>query len=225
MNRLFITGTDTEIGKTYVACELIRYLAGKGQSVAAMKPVASGSKPTRNGLRNEDALALIDAMNVDMTYQQVNPFVFEPAVAPHIAAQQAGVSVDLSEISKIADLIDADTLVIEGAGGWCVPLNENELMADLVRALDAEVVLVVGMKLGCINHALLSARQIVQDGAKLAGWIANGIEPDMPEYQNNLITLSKLMPAPLLSEISWQGKISKMEPGIEKLLKNSDISY
>ena len=126
--------------------------------------VASGSEQTAHGLRNEDALAMMEAMNVELSYQQVNPFVFEPAIAPHIAAQQAGVVVDLSVISAIADSVVADTLVIEGAGGWCVPLNENELMGDLVRVLKSEVILVVGMQLGCINHALLSARQIIRDG-------------------------------------------------------------
>jgi dethiobiotin synthetase len=210
VKRLFITGTDTGIGKTYVACELIRHLVGEGESVAAMKPVASGSEQTAHGLRNEDALALMEAINVDLSYQQVNPFVFEPAIAPHIAAHQAGVVVDLSVISAIADSVVADTLVIEGAGGWCVPLNENDLMADLVNVLKSEVILVVGMQLGCINHALLSARQIIRDGCKLAGWIANGIDPEMPEYRNNLITLSKLMPVPLIAEIPWRGKIKKL---------------
>lgn len=211
MRRLFITGTDTEIGKTYAACQLIRSLVREGKSVAAMKPVASGSELTAEGLRNEDALALIDAMNAELGYETVNPYAFEPAIAPHIAAGIASVDIDFGRISALADSIDADVLIIEGAGGWCVPLSENDLMADLVRALNADVILVVGMKLGCINHALLSARQIAHDGCNLVGWIANRVDPDMPEYRNNLITLSKLMPAPLLTEISWQGKIESID--------------
>lgn len=225
MKRLFITGTDTEIGKTYAATALIRYLAREGRSVAAMKPVASGSELTANGLRNEDALALMDAINVELDYRQVNPYAFEPAIAPHIAAARAGVEIRFESLTSIADGIEADVLVIEGAGGWCVPLNERQMMSDLARALNAEVILVVGMKLGCINHALLSAHQIERDGCQLAGWVANGIDPDMPEYRNNLITLSKLMKAPLLAELPWGGNLDNSGLDIEELLKKSDISY
>ncbi len=206
MKRLFITGTDTGIGKTYAACALIRHLAGEGHSVSAMKPVASGCEPTPEGLRNEDALALMEAMNVELDYAQVNPYAFQAAIAPHIAADKAGQAIDLLAISAIADSIDSDFLVIEGAGGWCVPLNEDLLLVELVRVLRAEVILVVGMKLGCINHALLSANQIQGDGCELIGWIANGVDANMPAYRENMITLSKMMPVPLLTEIPWGGQ-------------------
>ena len=225
MKRIFITGTDTGIGKTYVACALVRELTGMGYSVSALKPVASGCERTDQGLRNEDALALMKAINVDMEYSQINPFAFEPAIAPHIAADKAGQVVELKKICGIANSMDTDFMVIEGAGGWCVPLNEDLLLVELVRSLGADVVLVVGMKLGCINHALLSARQIEQDGCNLAGWIANQIDAEMPEYRNNLKTLCKLMPAPFLAEIPHGGGISPNIAKFEGIFNISGISY
>ena len=167
MNRIFITGTDTEVGKTWVACALTRRLVSTGLKVAVMKPLASGCERTTQGLRNEDAMALMKASNVAMEYQQVNPYAYEPAIAPHIAAAEAGRLPDIGHIARIADGISADALLIEGAGGWCVPLDQDTLMPELVRALGAEVILVVGIKLGCINHSLLSARQIEADGFRL----------------------------------------------------------
>ena len=204
MKRWFVTGTDTGVGKTRAACALIRHLAGSGQSVAAMKPVASGCVPTTEGLRNDDALALMDAMNVELDYTRVNPFAYEPAIAPHLAAQAAGRPIDVERIVVAADSITADHLVIEGAGGWCVPLNDRQLFPELVGQLKADVILVVGMKLGCINHALLSARQIQREGFNLVGWIANTVDPDMPFFAENLRTVAALMPAPLLAEIAWE---------------------
>ena len=210
MKRWFITGTDTGIGKTRVACDLVGQLVAKGQKVAAIKPVASGCDPTPQGLRSDDALRLMSVMNVPLAYEQVNPYAFEPPIAPHIAAHAAGVALDLAEIARLADSIAAEVLVIEGVGGWCVPLGEEQMLADLVRQLRARVILVVGMRLGCINHALLTARRIQQDGCELEGWIANCVDPDMPEYANNLKTLVKLLPVPLLGEVPWQGKLSAL---------------
>lgn len=210
MKRWFITGTDTGIGKTRVACDLVSQLVAKGQKVAAIKPVASGCERTLQGLRSEDALRLMAVMNVPLAYERVNPYAFEPPIAPHIAAQAAGVTLDLAEIARLADSIAADVLVIEGVGGWCVPLGEEQMLADLVRQLRARVILVVGMRLGCINHAILTARRIQQDGCSLGGWIANCMDPDMSEYANNLKTLVKLLPAPLLGEVPWQGELSAL---------------
>jgi dethiobiotin synthetase len=211
MKRWFITGTDTEIGKTRIACDLVRLLAARGERVAAMKPVASGCVPTAAGLRSDDALQLMRAMNVAMPYAQVNPYAYEPPIAPHIAALRAGRVPDPGRISAIADGIAADHLVIEGVGGWCVPLTEHLMLADLVRALQASVILVVGMRLGCINHALLTARQIDRDGCALAGWIANRIDPGMQEYANNLKTLEKQLPAPLWAEVPWAGNLTEIK--------------
>lgn len=196
MRRYFITGTDTGVGKTHAACVAIRRLVGEGERVAGMKPIASGSEVTEAGLRNEDALALMAVSNVKLPYQTVNPYAFEPAIAPHLAAAEAGVEIDPAHIASLADHIDADTLMIEGAGGWCVPIGPRLMLADLVRPLTREVILVVGLQLGCINHALLSARQIARDGFELAGWIANTLQPDMPALAENIATLSAKLDAP-----------------------------
>ncbi len=203
MKRWFITGTDTEIGKTQVACALLRYLAAQGHSVAGMKPVASGCEKTPAGLRNDDALDLLSAANVALPYEIVNPIAFEPAIAPHIAAEESGQSIDIGKIRMLVQTIKADYLIIEGAGGWCVPLGDGHLLVELVRALADEVVLVVGMRLGCINHALLTAAQIERDGMPLKGWVANHVDPDMRVQSENLRTLQKLMPAPLLGVLRW----------------------
>ena len=203
MKRLFITGTDTGIGKTRVASALICYLVAQGYRVAGLKPVASGCKQTAAGLRNEDALSLIAASNVKLPYEVVNPFAFEPAIAPHIAARQAGQVIDIEKVGKLAKTIEADYLVIEGAGGWCVPLGETTMLADLVKATADEVIVVVGIRLGCINHALLSAAQVAADGMVLKGWIANHVDPDMQAQAENLATLQALMPCPLLAVLPW----------------------
>ena len=203
MKRWFITGTDTEIGKTYVACALVRWLADQGHHVAGMKPVASGCERTNEGLRNEDALALMTAANVVVPYETVNPFAFEPAIAPHIAAAEAGQSIDIEKINAAAKTIKADYLVVEGAGGWCVPLGGDQLLGELAKVIADEVILVVGMRLGCINHALLTASQVEHDGIPLKGWIANHIDPDMQAQAENLETLRSLMPVPLLGVLPW----------------------
>ena len=207
MKRWFITGTDTEIGKTCVASALIRHLVAEGYRVAGMKPVASGCEMTQAGLRNDDALSLIEASNVVLPYETVNPYAFEPAIAPHIAAQEAGQLIDINRISKIAKSIEADYLVIEGVGGWCVPLGETGMLAELARATADEVILVVGMRLGCINHALLTAAQVERDGMTLKGWIANHVDPDMQVQSENFATLQALMPCPLLGVLPWHNPV------------------
>jgi len=209
MKRWFITGTDTEIGKTYVASAIIRHLVEEGYRVAGMKPVASGCAVTSDGLRNDDALCLIAAANVDLPYEVVNPYAFEPAIAPHIAAQEAGQSIDIDKIRLCAEGIDADYLVIEGVGGWCVPLGNGFLLPELVGAIADEVILVVGMRLGCINHGLLTAGRIMHDGMKLKGWIANYVDPDMQVQSENLETLQALIPCPLLGVLPWTNQIQQ----------------
>ena len=203
MRRLFITGTDTGVGKTHAACALMRRLVAEGHRVAGMKPIASGCDATPDGLRNDDALALMAAANVALPYDMVNPYAFAPAIAPHIAADQAGVLIEPGRLAAIADGIDADYLVIEGAGGWCVPIGPGPLLADLVRPLARRVILVVGMRLGCINHALLSESRIVADGFELVGWIANTVDPEMPVFEENLTFLKDSLSAPLLETLPW----------------------
>ncbi len=202
MRRIFITGTDTEIGKTWVACALTRHLVSEHKRVAVMKPVAAGCESGPEGPRNEDALALMSAANVELPYATVNPVALRAAIAPHIAAEQEGRDILLDPLVRAAAGIHADFLIIEGAGGWCVPLGKNLMTSELVRAVADEVILVVGLRLGCLNHALLTAHQVLRDGCRLTGWVANSIEADMPVRDENLATLVTMMPAPLLASFT-----------------------
>lgn len=195
----FITGTDTEVGKTVVAAALTRALAGRGRRVAVMKPVASGAERTPEGPRNADALALMAAANVPAAYETVNPYCFLPPVSPHIAARGHGAVIDLSVIRGCLDALagHADRVVVEGAGGWLAPITENATMADLALALRLPVILVVGLRLGCLNHALLTHESIRSHGATFAGWVANGIDPAMERAAENLATLRSRLGEPL----------------------------
>ena len=194
---LFITGTDTGCGKTTISVALAERLAACGHSVACFKPVAAGCEPSPDGLRNDDALKLQQAATLDLDYDQVNPVALAPAIAPHIAANQSGQHIDIVRIAADIRSINADIRLVEGAGGWMVPLSDETMTADLVKQLEAEVILVVGMRLGCINHALLSARAIAADGLKLAGWIANRLDPDQSVQSENIQTIANLLGPPL----------------------------
>jgi len=204
----FVTGTDTEIGKTYASCELVRHLVSRGRRVAVAKPIASGCDETPNGLRNEDALALMAAANVPAPYRQVNPYRFAPPIAPHLAAAATGQRIDTAAASRIQrELVRdsaADWLIVEGAGGWNIPIDEERFLRDLAGAFTRQVLLVVGMRLGCINHALLTAAQIERDGFELVGWVANHVEPQMLEQGGNLETLDRHLPAPRLGTVPWR---------------------
>lgn len=200
----FITGTDTDAGKTSVAAGLLCAAKQQGCSTLAMKPVASGCDMSTEGLRNSDALALIAQSTVQLPYTQINPYAFAPAIAPHIAAQEAGAELSVAGLYRAAQVIlqeQADFTVIEGAGGWRVPISATEFLSDFAIALQLPVILVVGVKLGCINHALLSAQAILSDGLKLAGWVANVVDPNCARLAENLATLQQLMPAPCLAEV------------------------
>ncbi|WP_116368508.1 dethiobiotin synthase [Parahaliea mediterranea] len=197
----FVTGTDTEVGKTAVSCALLQAAARAGLRTAAVKPVAAGCDD--NG-HNEDALALQAAMTETLPYAQVNPVALAPPLAPHIAAQQAGRRLQAGRLAGLCRGVmggAAEVTLIEGAGGWRVPLNDRETLADLARALNTPVILVVGMRLGCINHALLSAEAIARDGLVLAGWVANQCGERMSCHEENVATLRRWLPAPLLGEI------------------------
>lgn len=205
MHGWFVTGTDTGCGKTLVSAALVHRSRTAGQRVAVMKPVASGCEPTAQGLRNADAEALLAACGLELPYAKVNPYAFAPPIAPHIAAARAGQAIELSRIVAGAKALCAgsDGLLVEGAGGWRVPLAEQLDMAGLARALQLPVILVVGMRLGCINHALLSAEAILGDGCQLAGWVANRIDPRMAEFDANLRTLGQRIPAPCLGVVPY----------------------
>ena len=207
----FIIGTDTNVGKTYVASALVKRFAAQGLKTIGMKPVASGCEINeKRELINEDVTALILASNINADLDLINPYRFVPAIAPHIAAEQAGVQIDLAVIqqayTQLASL--ADVVVVEGAGGFCVPLNKTQTLADLAVLLNIPMILVVGMRLGCINHALLTVEAIQARGLKLAGWIANEIEPNFTMFDENLSSLQQRIAAPCLSVVRWQGELN-----------------
>ncbi|QKT03294.1 dethiobiotin synthase [Ectothiorhodospiraceae bacterium 2226] len=206
MKGWFVAGTDTGIGKTRVACALVHRLRAQGYRTVAMKPVASGCLRSAHGLRNEDALALIEASATAAPYGDVNPYAFEPAIAPHIAAAEAHVTVELEVVRAAYSRLtrDADAVVVEGLGGWRVPLAPELEAGDLAAAFGLPVVLVVGMRLGCLNHALLTASAIASGGCRLAGWVANCIEPAMPRLHENIATLCERLPAPLLGTLPFE---------------------
>lgn len=197
---MYVTGTDTGIGKTRASCALLRSFALAGKRAIGMKPVASGCEVTAHGLRNDDALQLIAAGNVTAAYADINPYAFADPIAPHLAAADEGVAIDLQTIFEAYRRLRqaSDVVVVEGVGGWCAPLGAQGMQADLVRALELPVVLVVGLRLGCLNHALLSVRAIEADGCTLAGWIGNRIDADMLRAEGNIDTLKSRIDAPLL---------------------------
>ena len=196
----FITGTDTDVGKTVITLGLMQYLQQQGKTVVAMKPVASGCEKTSEGLRNDDAIQLMQQSSISLDYDLVNPYAFEPAIAPHIAAEQCGVRIEPERVQKIlADLSNqADCVLVEGIGGWQVPLGGQQTMADLARGLGLPVILVVGMRLGCLSHARLTADAIESSGLQLAGWVANGLPPSMNYPEENISTLKSMISSPLV---------------------------
>lgn len=202
----FVTGTDTNVGKTVVSAGLLAAAHQRGLSTLALKPVAAGCEQTAAGLRNSDALLLQQAASIKLSYEQINPVAFAEPIAPHIAAQQEGRRLEADRIAAMcrgAMMQPADFMLIEGAGGWRVPLNNRQTLADVAKLLRTPVILVVGMKLGCINHTLLTVEAIVKDGLKLAGWVANQTEPKMSYYSDNIATLKSMLSAPLLAEIPY----------------------
>jgi len=199
MKSFFVTGTDTGVGKTWVSCSLMRALIGEGLRVVGMKPVASGAEMHAGQLRNEDALRLLETSNVEAPYEWINPYCFAPAIAPHIAAQQAGTAISLDVINSAYQRLTelADVVVVEGVGGWVVPINTTKTMADIAVMLNIPVILVVGMRLGCLNHAILTAQSIRSCTLPLCAWVANSPDPVMPAWQENIDTLKSFIPAPL----------------------------
>jgi len=217
----FVTGTDTEIGKTTIACGLLQAARNAGLSTAAAKPVASGCERTAEGLRNSDALGLLAGCSLPLRYEEVNPFAFEPAIAPHLAAREAGVQLDVEALAGPVNAVlarNADFTLVEGAGGWRVPLAGGENLSDLAVRLGLPVILVVGVRLGCINHAVLSAEAIQRDGLVLAGWVANIVDPATSRLEENLATLAERLPAPCL------GRVPRLEvPSAEAVAAHLDL--
>nr|WP_324258629.1 dethiobiotin synthase [Cellvibrio fontiphilus] len=209
----FITGTDTNVGKTLIASGLLVAANNMGLTTAALKPVAAGCEKTDAGLRNSDALLLQSVITEPMAYEQINPIALAAAIAPHIAAQQEKRLLSADRLAGFCrgSLNQANVTLIEGAGGWRVPLNPSETLADLARILRLPVILVVGVRLGCINHALLTVEAIRNDGLTLAGWVANCVDADMPALQENIQSLAARIPAPCLGVVPW---LEPAEPNV-----------
>ena len=202
---LFVTGTDTGCGKTEITLALMRLAQSQGLRVLGMKPISAGATDTGEGLRNEDALRIQAAGSQSAPYELINPYVFEPPVAPHIAAREAGQTLRWEVIAEcyrsLAEL--ADLVVVEGVGGWRVPLGEDLEVADLPGLMELPVLLVVGMRLGCLNHSLLTADAVV-DRARLVGWVANQVEPDMDRLDENIATLDLGIPCPRVGRVGYR---------------------
>ena len=202
----FVTGTDTGIGKTVTSTSLLQALRARGMRAVGMKPLASGCEATPEGWRNEDALALQAASLLRPDYALVNPYALPEPLAPEIAAAEAGVSIYLAPLRTAFDQLRllSDVVVVEGVGGWAAPLSATLDQADLARALDLPVVLVVGMRLGCLNHARLSAAAIAADGLQCVGWVANEVDPDMARRDENFALLTARLPMPCWGRIPYQ---------------------
>jgi dethiobiotin synthetase len=210
--KLFVTGTDTNVGKTYVSCGLLKWLNNAGLSTIALKPVSSGCQQSVQGLINDDALALQQAASIHLPLTTINPFAFEPPVAPHIPAEQNNIQLTAQNIvGKCQDALStpADIHLIEGVGGWFMPLNASETMADVAQQLNAGIIMVVGMRLGCLSHALLTYQAIKQKNCHLIGWIANCIDSDMLFLQENIMMLQQQISAPLMGVVHYQAVVEE----------------
>lgn len=203
--RYFVTGTDTEVGKTVASCALLQAARSLGYRTAGYKPVASGSEMTPEGLRNSDALALQRNSSLALEYAAVNPYTFAEPTSPHIISADEGKPIRADVLSDGLRALgtQAEWLLVEGAGGWFTPLAEDFTFADWVQSERLPVILVVGVKLGCINHAMLTAQAVEQAGLLLAGWVANDVTPPGKRHHEYMTTLKRIIPAPLLGEIPW----------------------
>ncbi len=202
----FLTGTDTDCGKTLIASALLKCASDAGQRSLGLKPIAAGAIEQNGQLYNEDALLLMQYSSVKLPYAQVNPVLFEEAIAPHIAAEHQKRNVTISQLEGFmrgALMTPADFRVIEGAGGWLVPVNRREPLSELPKRLKTDVIVVVGMKLGCINHTMLTMAAIARDGLNVAGWVANKIDENMSCFDENLDTLKQIIPAPCLGVVPF----------------------
>ena len=215
----FITGTDTEVGKTMVSVLLMQALQRQGLSVLGMKPVASGCIPGDVGMISEDAEALLTAASFPVDRSLMNPYTFEPPISPHLAARDAKTEIDLWHVAANLNQMrqQADMVLVEGAGGWFAPISDSRDMADLARSLQLPVVLVVGMRLGCINHALLSVKAIEDSGCRLLGWVANRVEPRQLRFEDNLATLQARIAAPCLGVVPYLDSEAAASAAVDQL--------
>ena len=213
----FVTGTDTEVGKTYTSCKILQAFTRHGKVALGYKPVAAGCEWQNNQWENEDALALQASSSLHVPLAEINPITLPEPIAPHIAAQRQGATINEKVIVdglQSLQQYQPDILLMEGAGGWRLPLSQERFLSDVVRDLQLEVILVVGMRLGCLNHALLTAEAIIADGLTLKGWVANQLSANMPVFEENLATLDALMPAPRLGLVPYRD-----EPDLSGLIE------
>ena len=205
MTACFVVGTDTGVGKTHVSCALLQAMAQHHRRVVGMKPVAAGVVPWGEGWASEDSIALRAASTIAVPPELDTPVLLPDPLSPHIAAARAGVQIDIAAIVQAYQALaaQADAVVVEGAGGFHVPLSPTETGADLAVALNLPMVLVVGLRLGCLNHALLTAEAIAARGLTLAGWVANRVDPDMLAPDDNIAWLQQRLGAPLLADLPW----------------------
>ena len=217
----FITGTDTGIGKTQFTLALMAKLQAQGKSVMGMKPVASGCKDLGEGLRSDDALQIMQQASHAQDYAIVNPYAFAPPIAPHIAAEKAGIQINLDQIISAYRTLQtqSDVVVVEGVGGWRVPISNKTSMVGLVRVLDLPVIMVVGIRLGCINHAILTAEVIRADGVNLCGWVSNQLDKDCLFKQETIDTLNEKLACPQIADLAYMKDI---EP--DKMLDRINLS-
>lgn len=219
----FVTGTDTGVGKTLVTCALLHAYAARGLRVVGMKPVAAGAPPASGRLVNEDAVALKAASTLAVPDELANPYCFEQPIAPHIAAALAGTTIDLQRLKSAHDALarSADVVIVEGAGGFRVPLGAGFDTADLAAALGLPVILVVGMRLGCLNHALLTAEAVRASGLPLAGWVASHVDPGMLYADENVKALESRLEAPLIARLgfdpAWDARDAARAISLERL--------
>ena len=222
MKEFFITGTDTDAGKTHVTSLLLKLLAQHKKNAIGFKPLAAGCEMAFDQLVNADALMLMESATVSAKYDVINPFAFAPPITPHIAAEQVGVNITLDKLSAAYSTLKqqgADYHLTEGAGGWALPINNTDYLYDWVKAEQLPVILVVGMKLGCLNHALLTAAHMQSLGINCVGWIANQVDPNMDEYQANLDSLKARLPFPILAISLYSEQTPKLQ--IYKTLLNT----
>lgn len=212
----FVAGTDTNVGKTLVSAAILTKVASRNKRVVGLKPIAAGCENTEAGLRNDDALQLQAASNVSLGYEQVNPVALKEPLSPHIAAARENRRIT---IDRLVGFVrgglshKADLFLIEGAGGWRVPVNSGEFLSGLPKALSTPVILVVGVRLGCLNHAMLTVSAIMSDGLTLAGWVGSVVESDMNALDENIETLKRMMPAPCLGVVPYIENITPEQAG------------
>jgi len=221
--KVFITGTDTDVGKTVVSCAVLKYANDLGFKTVGLKPISAGCELTHGGLRNEDALLLQQYASHHLDYDIINPIAYQEPIAPHIAAKKKGEFIDLTLVdaafTKVPD--DINFTVIEGAGGWHLPIDNSHYFSSWVAERELDVILVVGVKLGCLNHAILSAQAIQHSGANLIGWIANSLTVDIANYDDMIETLTVALPAPLMGKMPY---FSSIEDKREKPANYLDLT-